>query len=307
LFAKSITVLMKGVHREMTISDRLKKLPWHALYDYALILIGSLLVAVSLNAFLIPNRIAAGGVSGLATVVYHLFKFPVGLSMLIFNLPLFSLSYKWIGKKFVYKTAFGTLAISVLVDVFSPVMHPLTSDPLLASLYGGVLTGVGLGLAFRAGGSTGGTDMAAHILNLRYKYPTGVVLLILDGAVIALGGIVFSAELALYALASAYLASRLIDLVIEGHNVAKGAFVISSESEAVAEAVLNELGRGATALEGQGMYTKEAKKVLFIIVSRNEISGLREVVARIDPKAFVAITDVHEVLGEGFSAIKTPS
>lgn len=273
--------------------------------DYSGIVLGSALVALALDWFLVPNRIAAGGVSGLATLIHYLFGWPVGMTMLGVNLPLFLVSVKVLGVRFGIKTLIGTVATAVLVDVLSPLLHPLTRDAALAAIYGGVLAGVGIGITFRFGGSTGGTDMAARLLNHYTAISVGRSLLIFDGIVIAMAAVAFNAELALYAFLSVFVTSKAIDVMQEGSSYAKGAFIISTRAKEIGEAILEQLERGATALKGRGLYTQEDRDVLFVIVSRNEIHQLRQLVHHHDSRAFMVITDVSDVLGEGFRMNET--
>lgn len=268
--------------------------------DYLGVAAGSAVVALALDWFLVPNRIAAGGVSGLATVVHHVFGLPVGVTMLAVNVPLFLASVKAIGLRFGVKTIFGTVVTSVLVDVLAPHLVPLTRDPALASIYGGVLAGIGIGVTFRFGGSTGGTDMAARLLNRFTSISVGRSLLIFDGFVIALAGIVFNPELAMYAFLSVFVTSKAIDAIQEGSTYAKGAFIISDKADEIGGKILHELERGVTALKGKGLYTQRDRDVLFVIVARQEIHRLSRLVHSVDPKAFMVITDVSDVLGEGF-------
>ncbi len=270
---------------------------------YLGILFGVTITAFGLSWFLIPSRIAAGGVSGLATVTYHLFDIPVGLTMIALNIPLFLVSFIVIGSVFGIRTVFGTITLSILIDVFANYAVPITTDPLLAAIYGGVLSGLGLGIAFRFGGSTGGTDMAAQLISRFFPISVGQALLIVDGLVIFLAGIFFGPELALYALLAVFISTKTIDLVQEGQSYAKAAFIISDHSEQIGQSVLSRLDRGATMLQGKGVFTGSDREVLFVIVSRSEISILRQVVQEIDPKAFLVISDVREVLGEGFKRL----
>jgi len=270
------------------------------LIDYTGVAVGSAIVALALDWFLVPNRIAAGGVSGFATVVHHVFGWPVGVTMLVVNVPLFLASIRVLGLRFGVKTIFGTVVTSVLVDVLAPYVAPLTRDPALASIYGGVLAGIGIGVTFRYGGSTGGTDMAARLLNRLTSISVGRSLLIFDGFVIALAGVVFNPELALYAFLSVFVTSKAIDVIQEGSTYAKGAFIISEKAAEIGEKILYELERGVTALKGQGFYTRADREVLFVIVARHEIHRLSSLVHSVDPKAFMVITDVSDVLGEGF-------
>jgi len=273
------------------------------LKGYGGVLVGVVITAVGVSCFLIPAKIAAGGVSGLATVIYHLTEFPVGVTMLLFNIPLFILSWRIIGPVFGAKTIFGTLAMSVFVDLFNQFAVPMTEDLLLAAIYGGVISGIGLGIAFRSGGSTGGTDMAAQLVARVFPTSVGQALLIVDGFVIVLAGLAFGLELAMYALIAVFITTKTVDVVQEGQSYAKACLVISDYPEAIGQLIMERLERGVTMLDGRGMYTKYDKEILLAIVSRMEISTLKSIVAEIDKRAFVIIYDVHEVLGEGFRGL----
>ncbi|HHW09464.1 MAG TPA: YitT family protein [Firmicutes bacterium] len=267
---------------------------------YAGVTLGALLVAIGLDWLLVPNKIAAGGVSGLATVLHHLFRWPVGVTMLAINIPLFAAALKVKGLDFGIKSLLGAVLTSIFVDLFAPWAAPVTTDPALASFYGGVIIGVGAGLTIRAGGSTGGTDLAAQLLHRYTNLSVGRALLIVDGVVILCAGLVFHAELALWALIAVFLTTKTLDLVQEGRSVAKMAFIISDHAKEIAAKVLREMDRGVTALQGRGMYSGQDREVLLVIVSGSEIDFLRQVVQICDPRAFVVITDAFDVLGEGF-------
>lgn len=270
--------------------------------DYAGIFVGVNLTALALVWFLVPNRIAAGGAGGLATVFYHLWEWPVGLVIFLFNTPLFLACLRLFGSRYGVKSFFGASLLAVAVEYWERLTQPLTLDPLLASIYGGVLGGVGIGIAFRYRGNTGGTDLAARLLYHITNISMGRALMLVDGIVIALAGLVFKTpESMLYAILSLAVSGKTIDLVLEGLNYSKGAFIISDRSEAIAAKIMNELGRGVTGLSGRGLYSGKGKEILLCIVGRAEEVRLKELVRTEDPKAFVIITDVHEVLGEGFS------
>lgn len=270
------------------------------LIDYLAITVGVILTAIALDAFLIPAKIAAGGVSGLATIIYHVSGFPVGVTMLAVNIPLFVTSLIVMGPSFGVRTVYGSVLVSIAVDVLQPLVTPITSDLALASVYGGVLSGLGLGLAFRHGGSTGGTDLAARLLNRFTHLSIGKSLLIIDFVVVSLAGIMFNAELALYALISIFVASKVIDLVQEGFSYAKTAIIISSQADMIASAILTRMGRGVTGLPGIGKYSGQPREVLLCVVSRREVTELKNLVRELDGNAFMTITDTYEVLGEGF-------
>jgi uncharacterized membrane-anchored protein YitT (DUF2179 family) len=262
------------------------------------------LTALALDWFLVPNKIAAGGVSGVATILFYLFKFKVGLTMLLINIPLFLLSLKILGPRFLARTLFGMVALSFATDLMAT-LRPLTHDPFLASLYGGVLSGLGIGITLKWGGSTGGTDLAAMLLHRWLKTSVGQALLVIDFLIIVAAGFAFhSAELALYAIVVLFITSYGIDLVQEGMAYAKAAYIISDKAEHIAGRIMRELGRGVTSLQGRGEYTSQVKVVLMVIVARSEIAQLKNIVVESDPKAFVVISDAHEVLGEGFKSIE---
>lgn len=270
-------------------------------YEIAGVSLGVLLVALGLDMFLIPNKIAAGGVSGIATILHYLVGAPVGAAILALNIPLFAMGVYRMGLRFGFRSLYGTITLSLAVDLLAPVLPVPTNDVLLASLYGGVLTGLGMGLVFRFRGTTGGTDLAAMVLRTYTGVNIGQLLFLVDGAVVLAAGIAFhSAELAMYALITIFIAAWLIDVVQEGVSYAKAFLIISERSDEIAEAIVAELDRGATAWPAQGAYTGDQKKVLLSVVNRAEVSRLKDIVHAVDPRAFVILANVHEVLGEGF-------
>lgn len=268
---------------------------------FAWVSAGVFFTALGLDMFLIPNKIAAGGVSGAATVIHYVLGPPVGLTMLALNVPLFAWGIYRLGLTFGFMSLYGTVALSVAVDLLDRFLPVPTSDPLLASLYGGVLVGLGLGLVFRHRGTTGGTDLAAAILRSYTGMNVGQLLFIVDAVVVISAGLTFrSWELAMYALLTIFITAWVIDLVQEGFGHAKAFFIISDKIDKIAEAILTKMDRGATALQGKGLYTRADREVLLTVVSRSEVSTLKELVYTIDPSAFVILADVREVLGEGF-------
>ena len=275
---------------------------WRHIRNYLGITLGAVLTAIALNMFLIPNKVAAGGVSGFATVLHYLLGLPVGMTMLALNIPLFLISVKILGAKFGANTLFGAAVLSLAIDLSAPYTPVLTTDLLLSSLYGGVLTGIGMGLVFRFKGTTAGTDLLAAIINKLFKVSVGQALLSVDFFVIAFEGLAFaSAELSLYALISLFVTSQIIDLIQEGPSTSKAFFIVSGEPDAVARKIMEEMDRGVTFLQGRGGYTGESRDVLFCVVTTSEVTKLKDIVNSIDGKAFVIVADVHDVLGEGFS------
>ncbi|MBN1192274.1 MAG: YitT family protein [Coriobacteriia bacterium] len=278
--------------------------------DYTLITIGILITAWGLNAFLIPNRLAAGGVSGLATVFYYLFRdrfgvtVPIGMQMLVMNGILVLIGMKVKGWCYGVRTLYGMIALSVFVDVLSPFTpHLAANDQLLAVLYGGAVTGAGMGLVFKARGNTGGTDIVAQLLVEKFNLGIGQLMLAVDAVVTLVAAIVLGPDLALYGAVAVFVMGAVIDLVQEGLSVDKAAFIICDEPGRVADAVIHQLGRGATGLVARGLYSSEPREMVFTVVSRREVDALKALVQAVDPKAFVVIADVHEALGEGFKEI----
>ncbi|MFZ3172108.1 MAG: YitT family protein [Carboxydocellales bacterium] len=264
------------------------------------ILVGSAITALGMNLFLVPNKIAAGGVSGIAIIIHYLAHLPVGATMLIMEIPLFIASMRFLGFGFGIRTLLGAVSLPFFIDGFAPYLQKVTENNLLASLYGGIFVGVGIGIVFRSKGSTGGTDELAALIHRFIKIPLGQILLVLDGLIIAGAGIVFGLESALYALITVFVTSRVIDVVQEGLSVVRAALIISDYSEDIAKGILGRLNRGATALEGTGLYTGKRREILLAVVSQSEVSLLKEVVYEVDADAFLIVADVHEVLGEGF-------
>lgn len=274
--------------------------------DAAYLLAGLAITAWALNAFLVPNKLAAGGASGLATVLYYLgqeagITLPIGVQMLLMNAVLMVFVYRSGGLRYAAKTIAGIVGLSIMVDVSAPFVHNLAPhDLLLAALYGGAISGVGLGLVFKAGANTGGTDILGQIVAKRSNLGVGQWVLIFDAVIVLFAGIVFSPELALYAVIAIAVMGWVIDLVLEGISLEKAVWIVSDDADRIGEAVNTELGRGATRLEATGVYTGNRRGMLWVVLSRREIDSLKEIVASIDPTALVIISDIHEAIGEGF-------
>ena len=268
--------------------------------EYSLIVLGSLLTALSFNFFFIPNEIAPGGLSGLASVFYFLFDFPVGVTTLILNIPLFLTGIRQLGGIFGVRTLLATILLSVFIDLVK--VPALTNDSLLASIYGGILMGLGLGIIFRMNATTGGTDLLAKLIHQHFaSISVGLVLFMVDLAVVLLAGIFLGPSQGLYAVVALALSSKVVDLVQEGLNSAKAVFIISDQSEEISQWILKELDRGATLLNGKGAYTGKGKSVILCAVNRTQIAKLKGMIHEIDPAAFILVADVREVTGEGFS------
>lgn len=269
------------------------------LLAYGQILLGSVLGAISYPVFLVPNHIAPGGLTGIATILNYLFHWPVGITSLLLNIPLFLMGYRSMGRVFALRSLVATLLFSLLIDLIP--LPPMTTNPLLGALFGGVLLGAGLGLILRGGATTGGTDMAARMVHNRYQHVSvGALLFGIDGLVVAMAGVGIQAEYALYAFISIYASSKLIDVVMTGLSRDKACYIISGRNEAIKHALMTELDRGVTVLHAEGGYSGDERPVLLCVLSAQEIGRLKAIVRMEDESAFVFITDAHEVLGEGF-------
>ncbi len=273
------------------------------LRDYALIVLGAAVGSFGLVVFLVPYKIAPGGIGGLATVLHALWHFPVGLTMLVFNVPLFLLGLKFLGGSFGLRTIVGIVLYSLFADLYGEILRiPVPTDNIIMALvYGGVLLGAGLGLVLRGGGSTGGTDIPARILSRYSGLSTGVSFLFFDTAIIAFAGVVFgNIDLVLYGFLALGVSIKVIDIVLDGFSYARAAIIVTDVPDIVYYQIMAGLNRGATLMQGRGMYTDVAKSVIYCVIEKREVERLKRLVKVADSKAFVVITDVHEVMGYGF-------
>ena len=275
---------------------------WGVAFDYAQIIAGSLMVAAGTNLFFVPNNVVSGGVTGLSIIAHHLFKTPVGMVVLLLNLPLLWLGWRFAGGiRFFVRTVVSVMVLSIGIDLTAPFLVPPTHDRLLVICYGGLLDGFGMGLVFRGRGTTGGTDILARLAHRYLGVGIGQALLAMNVAIFAGAAFLFGAEAVMVALALAFVSARVLDVVQTGFSAARAALIISQKPDAVREAVLGKLGRGVTVLHGQGGYTGEERPVLYVVVTPHEVGRLKRLVAHVDRAAFVAITPAQEVLGEGFA------
>lgn len=273
---------------------------WLIVWEYAHVLLGSAIVAIAFNLFLLPNRIASGGVSGISIIVYDVIGITPAFTQWAFNIPLFIAGVLLLGGfKYGLKTLVGTIFLPFVVFLTRN-LEAATLDPLLGALFGGLGVGLGLGIVFRSNSSTGGTDLAAQIVHKYTGLSLGACIFIIDGLIVATSAVVFNIELALYALISLYITGKTIDLVQLGVGYAKIALIISEKQEQVQQSILNDIDRGVTKLEGYGGYTNHKRPVLMCVVNQAEVTKLKQLVQKTDPSAFVIVTNATEVLGEGF-------
>lgn len=276
-----------------------KKSPLAWVMEYAFVLLGSAIVAISFNVFLLPNRVASGGVSGISTILDAVVGWEPAYVQWAFNIPLFIAGVILLGRQFGAKTLAGTIFLPFVVFLTND-WEAWTSDPLLASLFGGIGVGLGLGIVFRGKASTGGTDLAAQIINKYTGLSLGTCVALIDGLIVLSAAIVFNIEQGLYALIGLYVTSKTIDLVQVGFGRSKMALIITEKQDEVREGILNKIDRGVTKLSAYGGYTDHERPVLLCVVDQTEFTKLKQLVKTIDPSAFIIVTDAAEVLGEGF-------
>ncbi len=276
------------------------------LRDYFLIIIGGFIQAVGLRLFFIPANLASGGVSGVAQLINYVTGWQIGLMVLIGNIPLFLLGWRFLGgSKFIVRTALAVVTFSFFTDLlvhFLPV-EGITDDILLNSLYGALVSGIGFGIVYRGQGTSGGSDILARILNRWRGVPISQSYMIVDSAVILAAGFIFGWKEALYALIALYVSGIVTETAAQGMSVVRTALIITSQPEAVSQEIFNILDRGVTLLHGKGAYTGADRTVLYCVVTRPETVRLKHLVHSVDPEAFMVIGQAHEALGEGFTPL----
>lgn len=270
---------------------------------YLMITFAAISYGAGVSLFIDPNNLAPGGISGLSIVINRLVPISTGVLFLLFNIPIMLLGAWKFGMKFIVSTLYATFIISVFTDIFNQV-PPLTQQPLLGALFGGILVAVGVGFALRAGATTGGTDIIVKCLKQRKPHlKTGSIFLIIDSIIIGIGGIVFgNVETVLYSTISAYVTSQTLDFVLYGRDEAKMFYIISNSSEAITQRILNEMHIGVTHLYGTGAFKKEQKQVIFCVVKKQSAYKIEEIVKQEDSTAFMIISSATEIFGEGYKS-----
>ena len=272
---------------------------------YALVALGSALFAAGFQFFLYPNSIIVGGVSGIAMIINYLVGLPVGIMTIVLNIPLFIIAWKHFGGKFIISSLVGMLLSSVLVDVLAVIDYSPTDDMLLACLIGGAIKGLGLGLIYYAGATTGGTDIIAKFVRLRFPYINfGTIVLLTDAVIIIAFAAIFGrVEAAMYAVIAMFVVSKVIDLVLYGIDNSSVCYIISENSEQLVKDITDKLHRGVTILSGEGAYSHKDKQVLLCVIKRTQIADIRKIIRNIDENAFFIVSDAKNVFGKGFGDI----
>jgi uncharacterized membrane-anchored protein YitT (DUF2179 family) len=263
------------------------------------ILVGALLMAVGLEFFLVPNEVIDGGIVGISIILSHLTDVQIGFYIFVLNLPFFFIGYKQIGKTFALSTLLGVIILSIATSIFHD-LPVLTGDPLLATVFGGIVLGVGVGIVIRYGGSLDGTEILAILFNKRTPFSVGETIMFFNLFILGSAGFVFGWDRAMYSLMAYFIAFKTIDIVIQGLDESKSAWIISEQYEQIGEAILARLGRGVTYLNGEGAYTGDDKKVIFCVITRLEEAKLKAIIDEIDPSAFFAVAAIAEVRGGRF-------
>ena len=269
------------------------------LKDIALISAGAFIYAFGVNYFFVANKLADGGIAGISVILHYLFNFNISTTYLVLNVPLVIMGYKLIGGKFIIKTFYGTAMTSLAFRVFQNYLGPM-DDKLIASIFGGLIIGIGLGTIFVGGGSSGGADILVKILNKYFDIPVGKAFLALDFFVLSALGILFGRDIFMYTLVGLFISTKAIDFIQDGVDKAKALMIISDKSEEIKNEIMKQTGRGVTIINARGGYTNDSKEVLYCILGRYEVTTVKRIVKNIDRKAFMSVSEVSEVLGEGF-------
>lgn len=264
-------------------------------------ILGAAIMAFGTSAFLLPNQLSSGGLSGVATITYYLLKIPMGAMIMALNIPLFILAGYRLGKEFFAKSLIGTISLSIFIDIFDK--YPaVTTDRFLACIYGGIIIGLGTAVILKSNSSTGGSDLISFIArSYRPNLRMSNIIIIIDTVIVALNVIFFKeVEIGLYSAISIYLMGKIIDIVFEGIYFTKLLIIVSGKNEQIAEEIGNKIKRGTTGLFGKGMYTGENKLILICAASRGDVAKVKDIAVSIDNKSFIIITNAREVLGKGF-------
>lgn len=279
------------------------KFPWMPFKRVLGIVLGSIIVALSINSLIIPNQIADGGVTGIAIILHYLLNWPISIMVLLLNIPLFMIGWKMVGRSFLMYSVLGVGAFSLALDLTGNIPS-LTTDSLLASIFGGVITGVGMGLIFRSRGSLGGTDILAVFFSRTTSFSVGQILLGIDAVIFLMTAILLRPEMAMYAVIYMFIATKVIDLVQEGMSHFKSVMVITTQPQEIAQDIMAKLDRGVTLFQATGAFSREDKQVVYCVIARTQLSQIKEIIHTRDAEAFLAISEVPEVVGEGFSSWK---
>ncbi|PZM66586.1 YitT family protein [Paenibacillus dendritiformis] len=283
---------MARTHKKTKLLDLIKRVVF--------ITIGAVLMGVALELFLVPNSIIDGGIAGISIILSKTTSLKLGLFLFLLNVPFLMLGYKQIGKTFAFSTLYG-IAVMSLTTAFLHDVNAFTNEKLLAVMFGGIMLGAGVGLVIRFGGSLDGTEIVSILISKKINVPVGQLIMIINVFIFIVAGFVFGWDSAMYSIFTYYIAFKMIDIVVEGLNESKSATIISSEYEEISQAIIDRLGRNTTFIYAKGGYMREDTQMIYCVLTRLEVAKLKAVVQDIDPKAFIAIETVSDVLGGNFS------
>jgi len=295
----------KNTDMTFIIKEKLFSKQW--LINYSLIIIGSFILAAGFVLFITPYKIVPGGVYGISIVLHYMFDTPVGLVALLFDIPLTIIGIKVLGPRFGVKTVVGFVLTAAFVDGLTYLygFEPLVEgDALLSSIFGGVVIGFGLGLIFKAKATSGGSDIVAMIISKYTKLPLGQLLIMVDSAIVVVGLIIFKDwKIPLYSLIVIFIAGKVVDIVLQGISYDKTLLIISDKYELIRDKIINDLNRGGTYIKGEGMYNKQEKTIIYVVVNRRELAILQDFIHATDPEAFLTVINANEILGKGFKSL----
>jgi uncharacterized membrane-anchored protein YitT (DUF2179 family) len=269
--------------------------------NIVLIMIGTLIFALGISYFTIPNELSEGGIIGVTVITYYLFGWSTGIANLIINIFLIAIGYKLLDRQTTIYTLWGIIFSSIFLYITEHVGVMLTDDSLLAAVFSGILVGIGLGIVFRTGGTTGGSAIIARLMNKYLGWSIGMAMLVVDIIVIGFSAFIIGPEKTMYTLIAVYIGAKVVDFIIEGIDTRKAVNIISHSPDKIAEKITQEMVRGVTVLKGYGAYTKQKKEILYVVINKQELMELKKIIHSIDPEAFVVIHDVRDVFGRGFS------
>jgi uncharacterized membrane-anchored protein YitT (DUF2179 family) len=297
----------QGAGKKISDLFQLERLSWKVAGEYLLVLLGALIQALAMRLFLIPAELVSGGISGAGQIINNYTNWPIGLMVMVGNIPLFILGWRFLGgPRFALRTAFAIVSFSFLTDFLAYFLPAggITHDLVLNCLYGGLMLGIGLGIVYRGQGTSGGSDILGRILNSKMGISISQSYLITDTVVVLAGGFAFGWEKALYGLVVIYVSGLAAEIAAEGQEVFRTALIVTNCADTVSASIMTTLERGVTILPGTGAYTGQSRPVLYCVVTRAEVNQLKSLVHEADPKAFMVIGTAHEALGEGFQPLK---
>lgn len=287
-------ILLRGLFMKLKFKEEL--------VNYLFITLGTVFFVVGIRAFIIPAKLSTGGVNGIAIILHYLFNQPVGLLIIIFNIPLFILGWRTVEHDFTIKTFYAVVLSSILIGPLNYINLVNEKEMILGAIYGGIVYGLGIGIVFRFGGSLGGIDIIAKYINKQLGISIGILNLFINGIIIILAGIVIGKTPAMYTLIGIFVASKVLDTVQEGLPT-KSIFIVSDKSELIIKAIINQTGRGVTILKGLGAYTNDEKKIILTAVHWEDLYKIKKIIKETDPFAFIIVGNAKEILGKGFAQI----